>query len=124
MLEGSQEIICTLQLLHVLESNNLPLCFNNGLVVFKGVSSNQFLLAEGWVGHDGHLICSALPNQLCVEVELDRILGYEEHRRAVNRLSAGMADTFQRLVDEAQHWDHWGVGTYSRVEGRLELQGR
>ena len=46
-------IACPLRLLHVLESNILPLWFNNCLVDYKGVSNDHFLSVEGWLGVDG-----------------------------------------------------------------------
>jgi Mannosyltransferase putative len=110
-LEDAGEIICTLQLLHILESNGLPLWFNNGLVEYKGVSNDKFLRAEGWVGHDGHWFFdgpSRLPNEVCIEPtegEYDRKLGDEKPKAKVNRLSQEMSDTLQKLLSEAQRWD-------------------
>src|SRR6202035_1080236 len=34
-LQNSQEIVCTLQILHILESSGLPFWFNNGLTEHK-----------------------------------------------------------------------------------------
>lgn len=109
-LEKAEEIICTLQILHVLESTGLPLWFNNGLVEYKGVSNDQFIRAEGWVGHDGHWTSgpTRFPNEMCIEQldgEFDRILGDERQPEKVNRFSSEMAQTIEGLIKEAQHWD-------------------
>lgn len=66
-----KEQICTLQLLHVLESTGEPLWFNNALTVFKGANDDMYIDADGWVGHDGqwHVGGSIdIPNQLCVDM--------------------------------------------------------
>lgn len=109
-LEKAEEIICTLQILHVLESSGTPLWFNNGLVEYKGVSNDQFIRAEGWVGHDGHWTSgpTRFPNELCIEQldgEFDRILGDQRPPKKVNRFSPEMAQTIEGLIKEAQRWD-------------------
>ena len=66
-----KEQICTLQLLHVLESTGEPLWFNNALTVFKGANDDMYIDADGWVGHDGHWHDGGskdIPNQLCVDM--------------------------------------------------------
>lgn len=110
-LENAQEIVCTLQILHVLESTGQPLWFNNGLTEYKGANNDQFLHAEGWVAHDGHWGGgpTRFPNELCVEPkegEFDRLLGDHRPRKSVQRFSPEMADTFQRIVQEARRWDN------------------
>jgi len=109
-LEKADEIICTLQILHVSESTGLPLWFNNGLVEYKGDSNDQFVRAEGWVGHDGHWGggLTRFPNELCIsqlDGEFDRILGDERPPKTVNRFSPEMARTIEALIQEAQRWD-------------------
>jgi hypothetical protein len=110
-LERGQEIVCTLQILHVLESTGQPLWFNNGLTQYKGADNDQFIDAQGWVGHDGHWGGgpTRYPNEFCVEPkegEFDRLLGDDRPRRSVNRFSPEMAETIQRLIQEARHWDN------------------
>lgn len=66
-----EEQICTLQLLHVLESTGEPLWFNNALTVYKGADDDVYIDADGWVGHDGHWHGGGsedIPNQLCVDM--------------------------------------------------------
>src|SRR5277367_89444 len=48
-----KEEICTLQLLHVLESTKEPFWFNNGIVEFKGANDDKYIVPTGWVGHEG-----------------------------------------------------------------------
>ena len=66
-----KEQICTLQLLHVLESTGEPLWFNNALTVYKGANDDTYIDADGWVGHDGHWHGGGsedIPSQLCVDM--------------------------------------------------------
>ena len=49
-MEHAEEIICTLQILHILESTESPLWFNNGLTEYKGTNNDHFLHAEGRLG--------------------------------------------------------------------------
>jgi hypothetical protein len=110
-LQNSQEIVCTLQILHALESNGLPFWFNNGLTEHKGDNNDQFLHAEGWVGHDGHWGGgpTRFPNELCIEPqegEFDRLLGDQKPKRLVNRTSGAISETIGELILEAQRWDH------------------
>ena len=109
--ENSPEVVCTLNILHVLESTGQPLWFNNGLIEYKGANNDQFLQAEGWVGHDGHWGGgpTRFPNELCVEPkegEFDRLLGDDKPRKSVNRLSPEMTETVQALIREARRWDN------------------
>ena len=110
-LEKADEMICTLQILHVLESSGMPLWFNNGLVEYKGESNDQFIRAEGWVGHDGRWGGGGptrFPNELCIEQlegEFDRILGDEKPRKTVNRFSPETARIIEGLIQEARRWD-------------------
>lgn len=109
-LEASQEVICTLQILHISESDGQPFWFNNGLTEHKGDNNDQFLHAEGWVGHDGHWGGgpTRFPNELCIEPvegEFDRLLGDQKPKRFVNRISGSMAEIIQGLIQEAQRWD-------------------
>lgn len=105
-LEQSPEYICTLQLLHVLESNGLPLWFNNGLVEYKEVSNDRFLEVDGWVGHDGHWFWgpNKLPNEMCVEPD-----GKQEdgswRKIPTHRMSPEMADLYSAIIEEAKRWD-------------------
>jgi hypothetical protein len=102
----SPEFVCTLQLLHVLESNGQPLWFNNGLVEFKEISNDRFLEVDGWVGHDGHWFIgpNRWPNEMCVEPD-----GRQEdgnwRKISINRMSLELADTYSAIIEEAKRWD-------------------
>lgn len=79
-LEDAQEVVCTLQLLHLLETNGLPLWFNNGLIEYKGANNDKYLHAEGCVGRDGKWFNGppGYPSEMCVEPpehEFDILLG-------------------------------------------------
>lgn len=50
---SEKEEICTLQLLHVLESTEEPFWFNHAIVEFKEANNAAYIIPEGWVGHDG-----------------------------------------------------------------------
>ena len=79
-----EEQICTLQLLHVLESTGKPLWFNTALTEYKGANDDNYIDPEGWVGHDGDWHGGGrtdIPSQLCVnmpegqEVRVHRVDG-------------------------------------------------
>jgi len=111
-LEDAQEIICTLQLLHVLESNGSPLWFNNGLAEYKGAFDDQFICAEGWVGHDGKWGSgpTRFPSEMCVEPrdgEFDTSMGDQRAKKMVNRFSKGTSDLISRILEEAKRWDRY-----------------
>lgn len=67
---GDKEHICTLQLLHVLESTQEPFWFNNAIIEFKGANDRQYIHPDAWVPHDGlwHGGGTRFPNELCVEM--------------------------------------------------------
>jgi len=108
--KDAQEIICTLQLLHLLESNGLPFWFNNGLTEFKGAEDDQFIHAEGWVGHDGKWGGgpTRFPAEMCVEPkesQSDISFGAERSGRSVHRFDEEMTDRINRIIAEAKRSD-------------------
>src|SRR5271155_2480401 len=48
-----REEICTLQILHVLESTGQPFWFNNAMIENKAANDLQYIVPEGWIGHNG-----------------------------------------------------------------------
>jgi len=95
------EEVCTLQLLHTLESTGEPLWFNNGLVEYKGAGDDRFLRAEGWVpqggkwrAYEGH----GFPNLFCVVMPTGE-------KRSVNRVGREMRQIVDRMVDVARRYD-------------------
>ena len=75
-----RERICTLQLLHVLESTNQPMWFNNAITEYKGANDANYIVPQGWIPHNGrwHGGGSRFPNEFCVtmpENERDKLLG-------------------------------------------------
>ena len=106
----SPEVICTLQLLHVLESTGEPMWFNNGLIEYKWADDDQFIEAEGWVGHDGHWGAgpARFPMEKCIESPPNQ--GNSPSTggvqiKAVNRPTPEMKKVFEEIVKEARRWD-------------------
>ena len=49
-----KEFICTLNILHTLESDDFaPAWFNNGLLIEKHKHDREFIVVDGWVGAGG-----------------------------------------------------------------------
>jgi len=48
-----KEMICTSNLLHIIESTGEPFWFNSGIMEFKWHNNMVYLDAEGYVGHNG-----------------------------------------------------------------------
>src|SRR5271170_1537259 len=103
-----KEQVCTLQLLHVLESTQEPLWFNGALVRNKEAGNAEYIVPEGWVGHDGHWAHSRRPtfgNEFCVKMpedSRDRMLGLWE---PVNRVEGEFKERLERIVRLAQRYD-------------------
>jgi hypothetical protein len=101
------EQICTLQLLHTLESTGEPLWFNNGLVEFKGAENDVYLRVEGWVPHGGKWrLCSEermIPNLLCVVMPAGE-KGFIEAGE-VNRVESELRGRVERMIEVARRYD-------------------
>lgn len=106
-MKTSPEVICTLQLLHVLESTGEPLWFNNGLTEYKWANDDNFIEAEGWVGHDGHWGegPARFPMEKCIESPPNQPDGLSPQNKAVNRPTPEMKKIFKEIVKEARKWD-------------------
>jgi hypothetical protein len=109
-LKTSPEVVCTLQLLHVLESTGEPMWFNNGLIEYKWANDDQFIDAEGWVGHDGHWGegPARFPMEKCVESpskQGDDRIAWDAQNKTVNRPTSEMKKIFKEIVKEAKRWD-------------------
>ena len=99
--------ICTLQLLHVLESTGEPLWFNNAITEFKGANDAHYMVAEGWVGHDGrwHGGGTRFPNEFCINMpvgERDRTAGVPER---VLRVEGVLKWRIEKIVLEVMKYD-------------------
>jgi hypothetical protein len=86
-----KEVICTLQILHVLESTEEPFWFNNGIMEFKGAHDDHYLVAEAWVPHEGKWVSAErtekkLPNMLCVQMPE---VGENKHLEPVRKIERG-----------------------------------
>lgn len=102
-----KEEICTLQLLHVLESTGEPMWFNNAITEYKGTNDAHYLVAEGWIPHDGrwHGGGKRFPNEFCVEMpegNRDRTLGLPA---PVNRVDGGLKARIDRGIQEIEKYD-------------------
>jgi hypothetical protein len=102
-----KEEICTLQLLHVLESTGEPFWFNNAITEFKGAQDAEYLSVDGWVPHDGrwHGGGKRFPNEFCVEMpygDRDKTLGLPEQ---VHRVDAALKWRIDRSIEEAKKYD-------------------
>ena len=103
-----KEQICTLQLLHVLESTQEPLWFNGAVVQDKKAGDAVYIEPEGWVGHDGRWAASRRPtfaNEFCVTMRegiRDRMLGLPE---PVHRVEGEFKERLERIVHVAEIYD-------------------
>jgi Mannosyltransferase putative len=105
-----KERICTLQLLHTLESTGEPFWFNNAIVEYKGRPNVDYIVPEAWVEHDGQWEGGGqrFPNEFCV------------HRPDFKPLLRITGDLKQRL-EKMVH----AVGEYDNImhqDGLIELQ--
>jgi hypothetical protein len=102
------EQVGTLQLLHVLGSTQEPLWFNGALVRDKEAGDAEYIVPEGWVGHDGPWTHSRRPNfrnEFCVKMPeggRDRMLGLWE---PVNRVEGEFMQRLEKIVHLAQRYD-------------------
>jgi hypothetical protein len=102
-----RELICTLQLLHTLESTGEPFWFNNAITEYKGAEDAHYIHAEGWIPHNGRWRGgpTRFPNEFCVEMpegERDRLLGLPE---PVNRVEGELKWVMEHIVDEVGRFD-------------------
>src|SRR5271155_1425688 len=100
-----REKVCTMQLLHILESTGEPLWFNNAIVEFKGADDDAYIDPEGWVGHDGRWYGGGqrFPNELCVEMpETEGLLGIPQ---PVKRIDKEFKLLLERIVQRGKEYD-------------------
>lgn len=102
-----QEEVCTLQLLHTLESTGEPLWFNNAITEYKGADDAQYIVPEGWVPHEGrwHGGGSRFPNEFCVsmpETSRDHLLGLPE---PVHRVEGDLKWRLERILEVVARYD-------------------
>jgi len=102
-----KEEICTLQLLHVLESTKEPFWFNNGIVEFKGANDDKYIVPTGWVGHEGRWRGGGkrFPNELCIsmpETWKDHLLGAPDR---VHRVEGILKWKLERMIQEVAEFD-------------------
>src|SRR5271170_6650678 len=96
-----KETICTLQLLHVLESTDEPLWFNNGLIEYKKAEDDAYIVPEAWVGHGGewHGGGKDFPNQFCVNMP-----GGDDV--PVTRVEGTFKWTLEQIIQQAENYDN------------------
>jgi Mannosyltransferase putative len=102
-----KEEICTLQLLHVLESTKEPFWFNNAIIEFKGANNAEYIVPEGWIPHDGrwHGGGHRFPNEFCVEMpegERDKLLGLTE---PVRRVEGDLKWRLEKMIETVRRYD-------------------
>lgn len=102
-----QEEICTLQLLHVLESTGEPLWFNNAITEYKGADDAQYIVPEGWVPHHGRWHGGGIrfPNEFCVtmpEGSRDKLLGLPE---SVHRVEGDLKWRLDKILEVVAQYD-------------------
>jgi hypothetical protein len=101
------EEICTLQILHVLESTGEPLWFNNAIIESKAANDAQYIVAEGWVGHNGrwHPGGTRFRNEFCVNMPVsgrDRLVGFPKR---VTRIEGILKARIETIVQEVSKYD-------------------
>ena len=102
-----REQICTLQLLHTLESTGEPLWFNNAITEWKTVNDDQYIVPEGWVPHGGrwHGGGHRFDNEFCVdmpETERDHLLGLPDR---VYRVEGDLKWRLHSMIDVVRRYD-------------------
>jgi hypothetical protein len=102
-----KERICTLQLLHVLESTGDPLWFNNAITEYKGANDAQYIVPEGWVGHDGRWTGGGdrFPNEFCVYMPTtnrDTLVGVPSR---VKPVTGELKLRLEKMIQLAQKYD-------------------
>jgi hypothetical protein len=102
-----KEMICTLQLLHTLESTGEPLWFNNAITEFKGADDAHYIVPEAWIPHGGrwHGGETRFPNEFCVsmpESERDKMLGLPDH---VRRVEGDLKLRLDKMIQEVARYD-------------------
>jgi len=108
------ERVCTLQLLHVLESTGEPMWFNNAITEYKGAHDANYIVPEAWVPHNGRWGGGAtrFPNEFCVrmpESERDGLLGLPD---PVIRIEGDL----KRRLDES-------IAAVRELDGVMEQAG-
>lgn len=100
---GDREHICTLQLLHVLESTQEPFWFNNAITEFKGANDGQYIHPDAWVPQDGrwHGGGTRFPNEFCVEMPK----GNRDFPDKVIRLDDILKGQIENMVAEVTKYD-------------------
>jgi Mannosyltransferase putative len=102
------EEICTLQLLHMLESTGQPFWFNNAIVEDKGANDARYIVPSGWVGHDGRWRGGGtrFANELCVimpESWSDHLLSQPE---PVHRVEGILKWRLERIIQQVGEYDN------------------
>lgn len=102
-----KEHLCTLQLLHVLESTGEPFWLSHAIVESKEANDAAYIIPEGWVGHNGrwHSGGQRFPNEFCVEMppsEWEGLLGYTE---PVKRVEGELKSRLERIIQQAEKFD-------------------
>ena len=105
--QTDKERICTLQLLHVLESTSMPMWFNNAITEYKGANDAQYIVPEAWVPHNGRWGGggSRFPNEFCVmmpENERDKLLGLPD---PVIRIEGEFKERLHAMIDAVRELD-------------------
>jgi hypothetical protein len=104
-----KEQICTLQLLHVLESTGEPLWFNNAITEFKGAHDDAYIVPEGWIGHDGNWYVDddnqRFPNELCIDIpDEDKLVGGGPER--VHRVDGDLKRKLDNMIQLVGRYDN------------------
>jgi Mannosyltransferase putative len=104
-----KEQICTLQLLHVLESTGEPLWFNNAITEFKGANDAAYIVPEGWIGHDGNWYGDddnqRFPNELCVDIpDENKLVGGGPER--VHRVDGDLKRRLDNMIQLVEKYDN------------------
>lgn len=102
-----KEQICTLQLLHVLESTGEPFWFNNAITEYKGANDAHYIVPEAWVPHNGrwHGGATRFPNEFCVDMpqsQRDRLVGLPER---VNRIEGDLKERLNKMIEVVREYD-------------------
>lgn len=116
--DANEEHICTSRLLHILESTSEPFWFSSGLTEFMANNDAEYLIPQGWVGHDGewyHDPAATRLDQCCVKMPE----GEQGISKPVRRVEEGMRSRLEQMIQLAKVYDGLMVEA-----GLINISGR
>jgi Mannosyltransferase putative len=101
------ELVCTLQILHTLESTEEPFWFNNGIIEWKGANDDHYLVTDAWVPHEGRWDSAKdteakFPHMWCVQMPE---AGGNKPPEPIRKIEGALKGRFDKIIKEAKKYD-------------------